>query len=100
MRTLWKVDSSKGEIRAVDGAGWPGFDSENDQIFDNTHFKRAEDAMAALVKDASAGVRLSGDEVERCRAELARAEKRAAQDAVLYAKAMAAAAKFEAQPNA
>jgi len=99
MRKLWHACTKNWEVREVEGTSYPDKDSEGEQIFVNTHFTDPKSAWDALLSNAEAGVKLGAYEVMQCRQRLLEAEKRAAQDAVNYAKAKAGH-ELHCQPNA
>lgn len=99
MQQLWKVDTTKCEVRAVMGANFPERDSEGTTIYTNTHFRTPEEAWDRLLANAEAGVRLAARAVVSARTALRDAEQRAAQEAVNYADAKSAHDAFLAQDS-
>jgi hypothetical protein len=86
MGTLWKVDTTRWEVREVQSTEAQEFDSEDDRIYSNTHYKDPVKAWDGLLRNAKAGLHLSADALERARSSLREAERRAADHAVIYAK--------------
>ncbi len=99
MQTLWYADTSRMEVREVQGTAWPDNDSEGNQIYENSHYKTEAKAWDCVLRNAEAGVKLGAAMVVNCRQRLLEAEQRAAQDAVNYAKAKAGH-ELHCQPNA
>ena len=89
MRELWKADTNRWEVRAVQGESHPERDSEGETIYSNTHFQAPGEAWDRLLANADAGVKMGARAVESARLSLREAEQHAAQDAVNYAAATA-----------
>jgi hypothetical protein len=65
MAILFKWDLANAIVRAVEcpKPSYPNKDADGDKIFENTHFKREEDAWKHLEDEASAWVRSTAREL-------------------------------------
>jgi hypothetical protein len=82
---LWKYHTATGTVRRVEGKPYPGKDEDGETCYDNSHFKTEEEAWAAMVRDAEAGVSLAGSAVQSARKKMEEAEKDAASACADYA---------------
>ena len=80
IKTYFKADTEKIEVREVADGDVPGTDSEGGTIFINRHFPTREKAMAVLrgecaarVSMAARGIRYAEDSLARARDEAAAA---------------------------
>lgn len=84
--TLYFSDTSKWEVRAVEGTPWPGYDAEGNRCYENTHFKTEQEAIDNLFIQAKAWVVLKGRDVEQARMKLRAQEREAADAAAMLSK--------------
>lgn len=87
---LFKRDTTKWEVRQVDGEPYPGEDSEGEKCYINTHFENESDAWDSLKSNVEAYVEMSARRIEDAKIELAKAEKQAAEAACAIAKVLKA----------
>lgn len=81
---FWKVDTRAWTVRAVEGERFPGIDSDGETCYDNTHYRREDDAWRKLSDEVAAFVSLSGRSVINAQAELDRARIEAANAAAAF----------------
>lgn len=89
MPKMYRADTTKWEVVEVEcpnGTDYPNDDADGHRIYENTHFKTAQEALGQLRSEATAGVRLAGAEVDTQQQRLWKAEKRAAEAAKWFAK--------------
>lgn len=67
---VYKVDTSKLEVRCVSGGPWPEVDSEGNTCFDNTHFGTIGEALEKLRAECDAWLSLNFRERGRLLARL------------------------------
>jgi hypothetical protein len=76
------------EVQAETPA-YPNRDSDGQTIFENTHFLERTKAWKCCVDEHLAGLKLDSAKVETLRQQLAAAEKRLADAALLYTQVLA-----------
>jgi hypothetical protein len=79
---LWKSDTTKWEVRQVDGEPWPGKDSEGDTCFTNTHFDERSKAIDNLVRNVDAMISMSVRDLESAKAKISLCEKQCVDAAI------------------
>lgn len=84
---LFIYDSDLGTVSEIEGTPWPGKDANGETCYENSHFKTEAEAWEAMIKDVSAGVSLSGLDVDSVRKRLRAHEERAATCCVQFARA-------------
>ncbi len=100
---LWKCDTKNWTVREVEGEPWPGYDSDGDQCYTNTHFANEAEAWAALDAEAKAWLSLATRGLLQAREDVVRREKECAEAALALAgvmKAMPSNAELRGRPLA
>lgn len=88
IRTFYKADSTKGEVRIVTGEPYPGRDSEGDSVYENTHLKTFEEAATRVRACAEATVSMSARDVIQAEQMLQQRRTEAADAVKLMAKVL------------
>lgn len=86
----WRVDRSVWspiEVACPDGL-WPHSDSTGEKIFENTHFETRGECLSHLKESVAIGVKWAGEEIARCKAALAAAEKKAGDAAEIFSRVL------------
>jgi hypothetical protein len=81
---LWKFDHDLGQPRLVQGEPWPGYDSDGEQCFENTHFPLEKDCWEKALRNAHAWVTTVGRDILRYKALLREAEGEAGKATAEY----------------
>lgn len=94
-RSIWRIQVRDGQVidcREVEACATDTDDvfyvearnraEAGRKVFDNTHFATEREAWERLIAEATAGVRLSGSDVDRLRSAANEAEHRLVQDAL------------------
>lgn len=98
-KTMWKITYDTPCPREVTAEKpcWPNFDSDGDQIYENTHFMHQDEAWDKQLRELECGVIFTGQDIKRYKEELAKAEQRAGKAAEYYAAAVAAHREYEGE---
>ena len=84
----WKADTKNWEVREVEANEWPGIDSEGDICYDATHHETKEKAIAFLVSESEAWIKVCGYAMTRALDQVKQAQKDAGDAAVAYVKSL------------
>lgn len=97
----FKADRSKCEVREVEGpaSGYPELDSEGSTMYNNSHFKKEEQAIAELIVEYTAGIELGAHRVRQLKGELHQANDHLADTAEKFVRAKEMLEAFKARPE-
>lgn len=86
LRTFYKADSQKVEVRIVTGEPYPGRDSEGDSVYENTHLKTYAEAARRVRANVEGHVSMSARDVIEAERMLVKRREEAAEAVKLMAK--------------